>query len=48
MRLEHALFSEMREQLSSRNIFHEHIKMLGILPNAIKVDLIYGRNTMKG
>lgn len=39
MRLEHAFLAKMREELSSRYEFHEHVKMFRILANAVHIDL---------
>jgi hypothetical protein len=39
MRLEHAFLTKVGEELSSRHVFHEHVKMLRGLPNAIKIYL---------
>jgi hypothetical protein len=39
MRFEGAFFSEMSEELSSGNVFHEEIEKLGVLSDTIQVDL---------
>ena len=38
VRLEHALFSEMSEELSACNVFHEEVNVLAVLIHAFEVD----------
>ena len=38
VRLEHAFFSEMSEELSACNVFHEEVNVLAVLIHAFEVD----------
>lgn len=48
MGFEHPFFAEVSKQLSSRNIFHEHVDVFGGLGKSREVDLSWLRLTMKG
>ena len=38
-RIEAAFFSKMGEELSSSDIFHEYLQVLGVLTDALETDL---------
>jgi hypothetical protein len=46
--LEHALLSQVGEELSSRNELHEHVEVAGILCEAVEVNLSGRGCTTKG
>ena len=48
MWFEHALFAEVVEQLSSRNVLHEHVDIFRVLSDTFEIDLNQQKGTMKG
>ena len=48
MGLEHALFSQMREQLSAGDVLQKHVEVSAVLGQSFEVDLGNMDVTMKG